>query len=57
MPQNRGTSASVFCTTVECSWPQECGENYKGHVGLGLMLCPSKSVGASFFKKILAVCN
>lgn len=49
MPQNRGTSASVFCTTVECSWPQECGENYKGHVGLGLMLCPSKSVGASFF--------
>lgn len=52
MPQNRGTSAHVFSTTVECSWPQECGENHQGHVGLGLMLCPNKSVGAPLFLNI-----
>lgn len=47
MPQNRGTSASVFSTTGECSWPWECGESHQGHVGLCLMLCPDKNVGTS----------
>lgn len=47
MPQNRGTSANVFSTSVEYNWPQENGENHQGHVGLGWMLYSSKSVGAA----------
>lgn len=47
MPQNRGTSPSIFSTSVECSWPGESGENHQGHMGLGWMLCANKSVGAA----------
>lgn len=48
MPQNRGAPANVFSTTVECSWPQENGEN---HQGLGWNLCPNKNVGAACISK------
>lgn len=51
MPQNKGTLASVFSTTVECSWQQESGETHEGRVGLDWMLCPNKSVGAACILK------
>lgn len=47
MPQDKGIFASVISTTVECSWRWENGETHQGHVGLGWMLCPNKSVGAA----------